>query len=98
MEIPTQSKFNLKLLVRVLPENLVINSSYIICSYPENKKDWIYNDFVIGTFRENNKNKSFFMNITNIQKNIIKGYTNNGITKYYFYEYDQEKLKFNIVI
>ena len=92
-------KFDLKLLVKVEPSNLIINNLYIICCYPENKKDWICSDFVIGTFVENNnKNKSLFRNITNIKKNIIKGYTNTGVSRYYFYEYDQEKNKIEIVI
>ena len=93
-----EPKFDLKLLVKVEATNLTINNQYLICCYPENKKEWINTDFVIGTFVENNKNKSFFKYVTNIKKNIIKGYTNIGVTKYYFYEYDKEKNKFDIVI
>ena len=92
------SKFDLKLLVKIEPSNLVVNNHYIICAYPENKKDWIFSDFVIGTFVENSKKKSIFKNITNVQKNILKGYNNEGVTRMYFYEYDKEKDKFNITI
>ena len=91
-------KFDLKLLVIVEPSNLIINNQYMICCYPNNKKDWINTDFVIGTFVENNKNKSFFKNITNVKKNIIKGYNNIGVSKMYYYEYDKEKSKIEIVI
>jgi hypothetical protein len=94
----SNNKFDLKLLVKIEPSNLVVNNDYIICAYPENKKDWIFTDFVIGTFVENSKKKSIFKNITNVQKNILKGYNNEGITRMYFYEYDKEKDKFNIII
>jgi hypothetical protein len=94
----SNNKFDLKLLVKIEPSNLVVNNDYIICAYPENKKDWIFTDFVIGTFVENSKKKSIFKNITNVQKNILKGYNNEGITRMYYYEYDKEKDKFNIII
>jgi hypothetical protein len=92
------TNFDLKLLVNIKPENLVKGNIYIICGYPENKKEWISGDFVIGSFVENYKSKSLFKNLSNIKKNIIKGYTHLGVARWYFYEYDQEKFKFEIVI